>query len=341
VSDLLDLSRAYEDPLAGSWPALVLDRHRVVHAAAFRRLQGKTQVFTGADGQFRTRLTHTLEVAHLARGLAGRLGLNAELAEVVALAHDLGHPPFGHAGEQALDECLAADGGFEHNRQTLRVVERLEHPYPQFFGLNLTAAVRHCLATHHTPYDQPGGPPSAAGRAPPEGRLVDLADQIAYALHDVQDGLYAGLLRPETLGDMALWREAASAGLRAQPERWRAELRPTADRIQIALIEDICAAYRPGREPGFGPAAARAVHELGEFLEAHLYRCPRITRADAQCRQIVGALFQVHVARPELLPARYRQRAEGQGLQRVTADYLAGMTDDYCRQVHDRLAAVN
>jgi dGTPase len=177
---------------------LVVDRQRVVHSAAFRRLQHKTQVFVAPDtDHFRTRLTHTLEVAHLARCMAERLGLVPDLAEVVALAHDLGHPPFGHAGERALRACLRDHGGFEHNQHTLRIVEELEHPYPEFRGLNLTHAVRECLAKHATPYDQPGEHPLRDGRPPPpEGLVVDLADRLTYALHDLQDGLYAGLVNP-------------------------------------------------------------------------------------------------------------------------------------------------
>ncbi|NUQ49753.1 MAG: dNTP triphosphohydrolase, partial [Phycisphaerae bacterium] len=203
-------SREHPEPLAETLSPLELDRHRIVNAAAFRRLQYKTQVFVAPEeDHFRTRMTHTLEVAHLARLLAAALRLDFGLAEVVALAHDLGHPPFGHAGERALADCMAAHGGYEHNRHALRVVEHLEHPYPDFPGLNLTRVVRECLAKHTTRYDLPGPHPLQDGRPPPpEGQVAALADRLAYALHDLQDGVYAGVIEPAALDELAIWRRA-------------------------------------------------------------------------------------------------------------------------------------
>ena len=338
----LDFSREHDDPLAQALPPLVLDRQRIVHSAAFRRLQHKTQVFVAPDSDhFRTRLTHTLEVAHQARCLAALLRLDADLAEVVALAHDLGHPPFGHAGEQALNECLAAHGGFEHNRHTLRIVEQLEHPYPQFRGLNLTRVVRECLAKHSTPYDQPGAHPLQDGRPPPaECRVVDLADRLTYALHDVLDGLYAGLLDPMQLQAVELWRAAYDGPTSAPPEAWRPHIRSATDRIQRRVYDDVAQ-----NAAALGPGTALLSHEmdgqlreLEQFLLARVYRSEQLIRADGQARHILAAVFAAFVALPELLPPRFQNRIADQGLYTVVTDYVAGMTDRFCLEEHARLS---
>ncbi len=332
----MDLTREHADPAAGGLAPLVLDRQRVVHAAAFRRLQHKTQVFVAPESDhFRTRLTHTLEVAHLARVLAEHLGLSAELAEVAALAHDLGHPPFGHAGERALDACLAAEGGFEHNRQTLRVVELLEHPYPAFRGLNLTRAVRQCLAAHCTPYDRPAGE-SAAADVPVESAVVDLADRLAYALHDVQDGLYAGLLTLEALGEVELWRAAYEG---PPGEGWRGHLRPAIDRMQRELVEAAAVVTWSGglRSVRLSAVADRRLAALDAFLRAHLYQSRLLTAADERARRTLSTVFEACVAQPERMPERFRRRIAADGLRRVVADYVAGMTDRYCLAEFERL----
>jgi dGTPase len=249
---MLDLAREHADPLAEGQDPLTVDRQRVVHAAAFRRLQHKTQVFVAPESDhFRSRLTHTLEVAHLARGLADALHLDAALAEVVALAHDLGHPPFGHAGETALAACLADHGGFEHNQHTLRVVEWLEHPYPEFRGLNLTRAVRACLARHSTPYDRPGPHPLQDGRpAPPESAVVDLADRLTYALHDLQDGLYAGLVEPASLNALGLWQATYAGPALDAPDAWHGHLRPAVDRMQRRVLAPVARHFAAGGTMG-------------------------------------------------------------------------------------------
>jgi len=235
----IDLSREHTDPYAEGRPPLAVDRQRIVYSAAFRRLQYKTQVFVARRGDhFRSRMTHTLEVAGLARTIAERLGLNADLAEVIALAHDLGHPPFGHAGERALHKCMKRHGGrFEHNEQTLRVVTYLEHPYPLFRGLNLTTAVRACLQTHTTRYDRPGEQPALP--APVEGQVVAQADQLAYAMHDLQDGFYSGLLEPPELADIELWRAAYDGPPTPSREDCLRHLRPTVERMQLMLVDDL------------------------------------------------------------------------------------------------------
>ncbi len=342
-----NLTRAHTDPLDGALPPLVLDRQRVVHSAAFRRLQHKTQVFIALDADHhRTRLTHTLEVAHIARVLAAELELSSEIAEVTALAHDLGHTPFGHAGERALDTCMHAHGGFEHNAHTLRVVEQLEHPIPEFRGLNLTRVVRECLAKHHTQYDHPGAHPLRDGSpAPPEAEVVDLADRLAYGLHDLQDGLYAGLIDARVLAELELWR-AAYRGPTPTEGRWRAHLRPAIERMQQALIADVVSEVRIRRangrpdDPPLVRLSAEADTSLGALegvLRDHLYGHKHVAEADRRARRTILDLFDVFVDNPDRLPARFRRRVAEQGIERVTADYIAGMTDRFCLAEHGRL----
>ena len=341
------LKRVFPDPLAGALSPLVIDRQRVVHSAAFRRLQHKTQVFITLEADHhRTRLTHTLEVAHLARILAAGLDLDAELAEVVALAHDLGHAPFGHAGERALNECMHDHGGFEHNAHTLRVVEYLEHPIPEFRGLNLTLAVRECLAKHTTKYDRPGEHPLRDGSPPPpEGEVVDLADRLAYGLHDLQDGLYAGLLEPDALSDVELWLGAYD-GPRGAGSGWRAQLRPTIERMQRTLVEDVLAEStrrRGAQKPAaagridLSPAMDARLDALERFLLEYLYRGEPIAAADRRARQVLCGLFAAYRQDPALLPTRFAGRVAEQGIARVTADYIAGMTDRFALAEHERI----
>ncbi|HMQ16802.1 MAG TPA: dNTP triphosphohydrolase [Phycisphaerae bacterium] len=364
-------SREHPEPLAEALSPLELDRHRIVNSAAFRRLQYKTQVFVAPEeDHYRTRMTHTLEVAHLARLLAAALRLDVGLAEVVALAHDLGHPPFGHAGERALADCMAAHGGDEHKRHTPRVVEHLEHPYPDFPGLNLTRVVRECLAKHTTRYDHPGPHPLQDGQPPPpEGQVAALADRLAYALHDLQDGVYAGVIEPAALDELAIWRRAqqdaghapgaaAPAPDRAPeraperapdraperapdraPERAidvRRRLRPIVDRIVLRLVRD-AAESRSGARVSLSAACEHELAALGEFLQAHLYRQQRLMRMDSKGRRVLTAVFEAYVREPRLLPTRYYQRVAAQGAERVACDYVAGMTDRFCQREHARL----
>lgn len=343
----MNLQREHADSLAAGVEPIALDRQRVIHSAAFRRLEYKTQVFVALEGDhFRTRLTHTLEVATLARDLAAELGLNAELAEVVALAHDLGHSPFGHAGERALDECLAAHSGFEHNAHSLRVVEYLEHPYPTFRGLNLTHVVRECLAKHSTEFDRPGFHKLQDGKPPPpEGDVAALADELAYGMHDLQDGLHSGLIEPASLDLVELWRDAYEGPPPGEGAAWRGHVRPAIDRIRQRLIRDV---IEYSRSTGGGRSAARPkialapaldakVRELGAFLLNHLYRDSRLVRMDAKAQRIIHAIFDAYVAEPKLMPGRYARRVAEQGVERVAADYIAGMTDRFCLDEHAKL----
>lgn len=348
--------RVHPDPYADPSAPLTTDRQRVVRSSAFRRLQHKTQVFVAHEGDhFRTRLTHTLEVADLARQIAGALGLQAELAEVIALAHDLGHPPFGHAGERALDERLKSEGGFEHNAHSLRVVEYLEHPYPEFRGLNLTTAVCESLAKHSTRFDHPGGHPLQDGRPPLlEGLVAATADRLAYGLHDLQDGLYAGLLDISAVKRLELWNLCAREDVGTNASEWRRGLRPIVDRMQAALVADaVNEARRQVAALGFEslPAAQRApgvtlcpgaameprLKELEDLLYEDLYRHPRLARMDSKARRVLTAVLDAYIAEPALLPSRYQVRVESQGATRVAADYVAGMTDRFCLEEHARL----
>jgi dGTPase len=373
------LARDHPDPHASGLPPLTVDRQRIIHSAAFRRLEYKTQVFVALEGDhYRTRLTHTLEVANVARILAATLGLNPDLAECAALAHDLGHPPFGHAGERALDECTHDHGGFEHNAHSLRIVEYLEHPYPEFRGLNLTRAVRECLAKHSTQFDRPGSHPLQDGRPPSlEGQVAALADRLAYGLHDLQDGLHAGLIDPSDLAGIELWRSAYSGPAPADSSAWRGHLRPAMDRIQASLVADVVDQYGAHAADQFhapvaDPTQPNAAHtpraeatdptadgvadqprtggkielsasmdarlqELEAFLLKNLYRHNRLVRMDSKARRIIRAVFEAYVVEPALMPKRYAARVGESGVQRVATDYIAGMTDRFCLEEHAHL----
>ncbi len=344
----------------------VLDRERVIHCAAFRRLEYKTQVMVNHEGDhFRTRLTHTLEVAHLARRLAGLLRVNEELCEVIALAHDLGHPPFGHAGEQALRELMDHHGGFEHNVQSLRVVDYLEHPFRTYRGLNLNFEVRESLVKHITPYDSPepeahDSPEMGAlfdvGPMPPiEGQVASLADQIAYVGHDIEDAISAGIITERQLDATALWRDAAGPIRHADPDAPLAAVgRPVIDRIVDRVLADVAdtsltlidraAVDSPDdvRQVGhglvdFSPQGKTLVDELRECLFDHFYRHHRLVRMDTKARRFVREVFQAYVDVPNMLPPRFAQRITEQGPHRVICDYVAGMTDRYCLDEYKRL----
>ncbi len=332
------------------------DRDRIMHCSAFRRLDFKTQVFVPHEhDHFRTRLTHTLEVAQIGRALGRALGLNEDLIEAVALAHDLGHPPFGHCGEAVLDELMSEAGGFEHNRQSLRVVDYLEHPYPAFRGLNLTGAVRECLARHETRYDQPASEEfDLSLRGPLEGQLADLADEIAYTSADLEDALATGWIRHDDLMTLSLWQRAWAQAKATDPEAREIHTRirtvktilaimaddivyETPARLAAAQIGSLADVRNAGRLIAFSPALAVEVAELQAFLMERVY-CHPLNRAHQQesTRQL-RALFEYFLAHPEALPSRYAKRIDAEGLHRVTCDYLAGMTDRFCHQQFDTL----
>ena len=321
------------------------DRQRVLHSTAFRRLEQKTQVFTsGQHDHFRSRLTHTLEVASVARRLCTALQVNALAGELIALTHDLGHPPFGHAGEVALQAMMKHHGGFEHNAQSLRIVEYLEHPYPPFRGLNLSYEVRESLAKHCTIFDSPGDHPLADGtQAPIEGQIANLADRIAYDCHDVEDALLAKLIDGQDLKQLGLWSEELPA-----------VRRPILDQLETILLRDVVTETKARigqvtlntmddvRACGadlvaISSAMKLRLDEWEAFLLERVYRHRDIVRADDKAKRFVTSLFERYMEEPKLLPPRFADRIDEQGANRVICDYLAGMTDTFCQQEYKRL----
>jgi dGTPase len=327
------------------------DRDRIIHSSAFRRLEYKTQVFVNHEGDYyRTRLTHTMEAAQVTRTLARILRLNEDLAEAVALAHDLGHTPFGHAGEKVLDRLMATHGGFDHNSQSLRIVDHLEDRYPGFRGLNLSWEVREGIVKHSTRYDRPQVAEFDASLAPClEAQIVDFADEIAYNAHDIDDGLKSGMLDPDALAQVQLWADVhaeATAIARGAPEqivRYQA-VRRLIDRMVTDLaatleerlasegVSDLSAVRRvKPRLVEFSPAMTHANGELKRFLYDHLYTHHRVTRMTQKADRIMTALFEAYMAEPRQLPPHVLGRADelGEPVPRVIADYVAGMTDRF------------
>jgi dGTPase len=338
------------------------DRDRIVHSTAFRRLVYKTQVFLNHEGDlFRTRLTHSLEVAQLARSIARPLRLNEDLVEAVALAHDLGHTPFGHAGQDALNECMAAEGGFEHNLQSLRVVDALEERYPQYDGLNLCFETREGILKHcsranaqRLERQEPGG----VGRrfleqTQPslEAQLCNLADEIAYNAHDIDDGVRSGLITIEQAAQVPLFGRYCHETRSQYPQlQGRRLLYEAIRRMLSALVYDAIAQSqarldeaRPGSADaaralpalvGFSAAARAEAAELKSFLFANLYRHPRVMETTCQAQDVVRELFARYRDDPQQMQAGFAARDDS---ARAVADYIAGMTDRYAIREHERL----
>ena len=344
------------------------DRDRIVHSTSFRRLVYKTQVFLNHEGDlFRTRLTHSIEVAQLARTMARSLGLHEDLCEAIALAHDLGHTPFGHAGQDELDDCLrAADphsGGFEHNFQSLRVVDVLEERYPEHDGLNLTFETRegilkHCSARRARELEltEPNGVGRRfidGTRASLEAQLCNLADEIAYNAHDIDDGVRSGLLSYEQLLELAIWERFHRAALAQYPTlQGRRLLYETNRRVLSHQVYDLTdssaglmAAYAPGSADvarrsapliAFSAPMAHDVAVVKSFLRTHLYRHPRVLQQTSRARVVVRDLFQVFHAHPALMPVQHATR---EPVLQAIVDYIAGMTDRFAWSEHARLCA--
>jgi dGTPase len=348
--------RAHSEPPHPYRTLYQRDRDRVVHSTAFRRLMHKTQVLvTQTNDHHRTRLTHTLEVAQIARTIARRLGLNEDLTEAVALSHDLGHPPFGHAGEQALDECMRGHGGFEHNLHALRIADLLEYRYPDFSGLNLTWEVREAMALHGKRRDAPEAAEfAAAGRPLLEAQVADAADSLAYDAHDVDDALSVGLVAADDLEEVEFWRRAREQVRQRHGTLGPEQFQPTVVRALIAwqvgdLLEHTARRLRehrvgsvadvrafPGPLAGPGPEVQRLKTELEEFLHRRVYRHYLVQRMAVQGGRVVRALFDEFCRAPGLLPPRYGRRIAGPP-ERVVCDYVAGMTDRYARDEYLRL----
>ena len=342
------------------------DRDRIVHSTAFRRLVYKTQVFLNHEGDlFRTRLTHSLEVAQLGRSIARSLGLNEDLVEAIALAHDLGHTPFGHAGQDTLNECMAAHGGFEHNLQSLRVVDHLEARYPAFDGLNLSFETREGVLKHCSRQNaeiieakEPGGVARRfLNRTQPslEAQLCNLADAIAYNAHDIDDGVRSGLITLERLQSIELFERFQMQALRAHPDlaqaqrsrRWLYEtirlmlseqvydvIAATQHNLQIHRPQNADEARQAGPLVAFSAQMKALALPLKQFLFTHLYRHPQVMNTTLQAQQIVRDLYEAYVAAPSEMPQDFASRED---THRAVADYIAGMTDRYAAREHERL----
>jgi len=336
------------------------DRDRVIHSRAFRRLEYKTQVFlNGAGDHLRTRLTHTMEVAAISRNISRALRLNEDLAETIALAHDLGHSPFGHKGEAVLDRLMRKNGGFEHNRQSLRIVEELEQKYPRFSGLNLSWEVREGLIKHSTTYDHPSGRQGFEAHSPSlEAQVANLADEIAYSSHDLDDGLDSGLLSESALeSSVRLWRQAAESVRRQYGELPDERRRSFTIRCIIDLqVKDVVTTTealiaRSGvqsaddvrRHPKplvqFSSERRRLNRELSRFLYKNLYYNPEVNRPHVRARQVLEELFHFYLENHAEIGGQARKRARSDGWPRTVCDYLAGMTDRYAMLEHERLLA--
>jgi len=332
------------------------DRDRIVHSRAFRRLEYKTQVFVHHEGDhYRNRLTHTLEGAQIARTIARALRLNEDLAEAIALAHDLGHPPFGHAGERVLDELLRSDGGFDHNRQTLRIVDLLEDRYPDFRGLNLSAETREGILKHGCRWEHPVPVPARGAQPSLEAQAADRADEIAYTNHDLDDGLRSELIDLAQLDDVPLWREehrrvraripdAGEAVVRAQTivaliNRLVGSLiQSTARRLEAATPADVDAVRATaGRLLGHDTALEKGLRELKDFLYGNLYHHPHVIATNQKAEGVLSELWRVYRNDPGRLPVQVRARFAEDGEVRAIADYVAGMTDRFALAEHRRL----
>ena len=341
------------------------DRDRIIHSSAFRRLEYKTQVFVNHEGDlFRTRLTHSIEVAQIGRAIARNLNLHEDLVEGIALAHDLGHTPFGHAGQDALNECMREFGGFEHNLQSLRVVDLLEQRYAEFDGLNLTFELRegilkHCSLNNAKTLGDVGERFINKQQPSLEAQLTNLADEIAYNNHDVDDGLRSGLITLEQLEQVTLFASNLNTVRQQYPAlNGRRLIHETVRRMINALVVDVCqqsqaniAKANPANidevrnSPmliGFSPEMREQQTELKRFLRTNLYQHYRVNRMSAKAQRIVRELFEVFMNDASLLPDDYQKQANtDQDKARAVADYIAGMTDRYAIREYQRLFTVS
>jgi len=353
--------RTHEEEYKDNRPVFERDRDRIIHCSAFRRLEYKTQVFVNHEGDYyRTRLTHSLEVAQIARSIARRLMVNEELTEAIALAHDLGHTPFGHSGEVTLHELMKDHGGFEHNLQSLRVVEKLEERYPAFTGLNLTWETREGLVKHATAYDKPAQKTPREyepGKYPTlEAQIIDLADEIAYNNHDIDDGLQSGLLDGGPLREeVELWKEMMEMAEKRYPKitnprkKYYAishligylildlvkETQKNIAQLNIQTNEDV----RNAKQPlvAFGAETKRQNEQLKDFLMENLYNHYRVKRMRSKANMVIARLFNACNENPMLLPKKYQEKIKRGSRERIISDYIAGMTDRYALDEYKKL----
>jgi dGTPase len=349
--------RRFPEPLHPMRTVFQRDRDRVIHSAAFRRLEYKTQVFVNHEGDYyRTRLTHTLETAQITRTVARILGLNVDLAEAIALAHDLGHPPFGHAGEKMLNELMRVHGGFDHNAQSLRTVDWIEVRYPRFRGLNLTYEVREGIIKHSAFKGRAAAQEFDVSLYPSlEAQIVDLADEIAYLAHDADDGVKAQMLSEADLEGSQLYREARSAAVSTHPadgdgivryqtvkhmiNRMVTDLVTNSDReLTISGISDVDQIHRAGRPlAGFSQEVGEQVKELRQIMRDRLYRHYRVSRMTEKAGRVLARLFETYMAEPRQIPEHVLAHSHQESLARVIADYIAGMTDRFALDEYRKL----
>lgn len=348
--------RSYPDDEPEYRTAFQRDRDRILHTTAFRRLEYKTQVFINYEGDYyRTRLTHTLEVSQIARTIARALGANEDLVEAICLAHDLGHPPFGHSGEVALSRLMRDHGGFDHNKQSLRIVTQLESRYPEFPGLNLTWEVREGIVKHESEYDIADATdyyPDLRGNL--EAQIANAADELAYTAHDLDDGLRSGMVTPDMLEGITLWEILAeSVGWRAMVlddlSRHRAIRRliglevtdlvhSTHQKLRDSSVKSVEELQRlPYNVISFSEDMHRRNRQLKDFLYNNLYRHHRVVRMAVKAERIINDLFQVYCNEPATLPKHILDPVEERGRERTVCDYIAGMTDRFAVDEHSKL----
>ncbi|NOT18443.1 MAG: deoxyguanosinetriphosphate triphosphohydrolase [Sulfuriferula sp.] len=360
--DVASQGRHHVEPSAAPRGEFQRDRDRIIHSGAFRRLEYKTQVFVNHEGDlFRTRLTHSLEVAQIGRSMARILRLNEDLVEAIALAHDLGHTPFGHAGQDALNACMKNYGGFEHNLQSLRVVDKLEQRYAEFDGLNLCFETRegilkHCALDNARQLGDVGLRFLNRQQPSLEAQLANLADEIAYNNHDVDDGLRSGLITLAQLAEVALFARHLDEVRTHYPQlNERRVVHETVRRMINALVSDLIAHSQAAIAAagvatlddvraappliGFSTEIAKQNLELKQFLRKNLYRHYRVNRMTTKAARVVSELFQVFISTPALLPTEHQPKS-GEDTPRVIADYIAGMTDRYAMREYRRLFAI-
>jgi len=348
--------REYPDSTPIYRTAFQRDRDRILHTTAFRRLEYKTQVFINSEGDYyRTRLTHTLEVAQIGRSVARALGANEDLEEAICLAHDLGHSPFGHSGERILNRLMKEQGGFDHNKQSLRIVTKLENRFQDFPGLNLTWETREGIVKHETEYDVSDAEeydPHLRGHL--EAQIANAADELAYSAHDLDDGLRAGLITVLMLKDLAIWKILVKSvdwkgGELKELDRNRIIrrmigievedlIKSTNDKIQesgAASVEDI--QKLPYNVIRFGDEMAQNNRELKDFLFKNLYQNHRVIRMQEKAERIINDLFTAYMKNSLMLPNHIQERIEKKGLERSICDYIAGMTDRFAIDEHQKL----
>jgi dGTPase len=349
--------RKYPDEEHAYRTAFQRDRERVLHTTAFRRLQGKTQVFVVTEGDyFRTRITHTMEVAQIGRSIARALGANEDLVEGICLAHDLGHPPFGHSGEATLSTLMEKYGGFDHNQHSYRIITELEQRFPDFPGLNLTYEFREGIVKHETDYDVVGQHAYESHlRGTVECQIASVADELAYNAHDLDDGLRAGLLNPDDMTDLGWWkRTMESLGMKVG-EPFTDLLRHRFVRRLIGLlstdlVQEAAKRIDAARVNGvddvrhhkellvtFPDATLKLNREWKAYLYEHMYRHYRVMRMHTKSARVLEDLFHTYNADPRILPDSTRAKLDGRPVERVVCDYIAGMTDRFALDEHARL----